>query len=235
MMHITQIASVPHTGTHFLKAFLEPFHNNTVETPQLRKNEAKFSRRYDDGPRGLNPTTSNLVWGHFTPRNMNQIESISQWFTTIIPLRDPLAALVTREHRHPEKTHEHILDAFNLMIDFHAQNDGAFAVPVDLLHNEPSRASWLRMVLSNAGLSSHQLAVEMTGKWAAAWPKSQHNSRGRYEQKKVYERGAMDQLVGIQGEIEVLQEMENKFRPFLEARGYADLAWFSSPTEKKHV
>ncbi len=229
-MKIIFCPTIPHTGTWFLVDFLKEMVEveNFIQLQALRKNET-FLRDPVSGQAGLVHGVVNLLQGHFTPQHAQLIMAFAAQCPTIIPLRDPLAALVTRQHRHPELSHVHIVNGFVELaskIDLHRDSFNPLYVPWDMFHATDDRVMALTDIVEHAGLSYDKNA-ETIGDWAASWPIAEHNSQGVYPLKRAYKDGDWPALrAELAPEIQVLQQAEHIIRPMLERVGYRNLLWW---------
>jgi hypothetical protein len=226
-MHVILLPTVPHTGTHFMVEFFKQFQivQNTVELVQLRKNEYKFAGN-PYGFAGLYPDRTNLVYGHVYERELPTLLSLARWWKPIVPLRDPLAGLVTRQNRHPDQTHTHIVNAWLRLVEVVDELEPEY-VPLDLLIKPEDRRDAMIRVVEKAKLGCgawHTQALT----WASQWPQNKHNSKGNYPLKEAYRAGDIEALEGVLGhELTQLRLAEPVLRPFLEKQGYKDLLWWS--------
>jgi hypothetical protein len=126
------VPSVQHTGTWFILKLLKQFNYNIVDSKRL----------LEDGMSIDNPS---IIQTHFPIESVdgkpfelgkcmdvNSISAMSKIFKTVIPVRDPLASILTREVRHPELRHFYIVDGFINMAERLAKNSKVFFFPVDL-------------------------------------------------------------------------------------------------------
>jgi len=229
---IAFIASAPHTGTWFLIEFLRslPEVSNFVELPVLRKSKTCVRREVSPGAweMGLVGQGINLVHSHFQEEDMALIRMMGLSNPTIIPIRDPLASILTRHNRYPKQRHTHMIGHWERMagsfIKFKDEFQATF-VPVDLGANDSA--------VREASLGAAYSAIVDHGdfRWEPIrafmerdpWP----NSRGDYDLKRAYQDRDRDFLRNqIPMEWVELLRIKPTIQPFLESMGYDDLLWW---------
>ena len=215
----------------FFRQFAVLRHFVTLE--QLAKNPAVF-RDPTTGAEGINPATGNLIRGHFRPEANDPINrlamTLAQHWTPIVPLRDPLATLVSAKSRAPEADAMHYVHCWVTLIEAIGPFIAAHYLPLDLLKTPEDRATALSEVVEAAELLSDPNAHVARTRWALEWPKDQHNSIGVTDRKIAYANGDVRWLRGRGGlapEIDALVAQEELFRPWLEKVGYRKLAWWT--------
>lgn len=198
--------SVQHTGTWTTNAYF--WEHSEVKGFQQFNTFGRQARTI-----GLDGLTINESLGDCTVLHKHVDDTVPQWgkvlshyFPVVMPVRDPLASLVTRHGRHPEKyPHGNLLAAWYswlLIAEY------AFIVPVDL------NPDW-------EGLSRH-CGLEPTA------PPEIQNSSSRTTWHDAYGRGDVDFLKReLKASWRYLTRLEKKLRPKLEDLGYRDLLWWS--------
>lgn len=200
------VPSVNHTGTWFVIDFLagHPGTGDVVELPSVLARNAL--------------RTGSIVHFHVSgsPPLWDAYEGLRE--RVIVPLRDPLAALCTRQARHPFLDHRYIVDGFRRIAEDH---EGATFFPVD---GDPTyRGDVLREVIRNTGLGLDKSYIDF---WARTW--KPRNSIG-YDtaEKQWYRDGAWDELRrSIGPELDHLLDSRQILVPFLQDQGYTDLPWW---------
>jgi len=236
------VATIQHTGTWFLLNFLK-------QHPACSKPFMVHKLRYEDELYFEEPPDRPVVLLHQHFKNYETAEedktknynayaspillrALFSTYKTVIPLRDPLRSLVTRQARHPAMTHRYIVHGFTYAATIDVPT--VMFMPLDLLQqSEPDRrVAALKQLLTHMGLPIKPYAT----RWGRRWPnvasteKSVAAKRLRLEEyKKMYEARDLPALraAGISAEIDLLQEHEAVIRPFLEHYGYDDLCWYS--------
>src|SRR3990167_3529199 len=229
-MRILFLPTVQHTGTWFLIEFLRahPEVKHFVELQALRKNHS-FIEDPVSGQKGLVPNQVNLIQGHFQLEFMHLILSFAAACPTVIPLRDPLASVLTavnRKRTQGNVDYSYIVDRWVLMTTTVWLNRDFYKplfVPLDLVERAGVEVKFelLGAVLGHMGLGYTKHAV----RWADEWP--YHNSRGEYPLKDLYlTRDATAIAHEVPGEWEALRRAQYILRPMLEQMGYRDLLWW---------
>lgn len=158
---------------------------------------------------------------------------------TIIPLRDPLAALVSYHHR-AVQTGQIGTDYFRPIADvverwkLLAENEERFDafehiryLAWDLPDLESRRPEREGARMRSIGLWAAAQAVGLTDPAPSQAGLPRENSCGTYPLRDLYEQGDLESLRSIRA-IGYLIDAEKELRPFLERRGYRDLLWWSS-------
>ena len=208
--------TVPHTGTTFLLEFLkdDPAIKDYVTLQWL-------IRWHGERTPGLN-----LIHTHFKKNLHAHIATYASRWPTIVPLRDPLLAVLTSYHRNKEGNYVYQVDQFINLVKIIDQGPTAYTpiyVPFDLMDNLPDGA---RIHLFLASLSPLKfLSQEHCITWATRWPRIE--SWGDYPYKSLYYQGRVEEIKPlIPNEWDALINARPILKPFLEARGYKDLLWW---------
>ncbi len=201
------VPSVNHTGTWFVLDFLagHPGTGDVVELPSVLARNSL--------------TPGSIVHFHVAgcPPLWDAYDGLRE--RMVIPLRDPLACLCTRQARHPFLDHRYIIDGF---LRIAMDHEGAQFFPVDC--DPIIRWDVLRRILAHAGLDHDDEYVEF---WARTW--KPRNSIG-YDtaEKGWYRDDAWDALrESIGPEFDLLLESRPTLIPFLEEQGYKELPWWT--------
>ena len=245
-MRIIVLATVPHTGTWFMVEFLRthPEVTNFVEIQVLQK-AGNLPADSKAGRRGLVSDRVNLVQGHFGPLpHQKLLLAFAALCPLIIPLRDPLLALITAHHRGQD-----VLQAGKIWRELATQIDAErdfyqpLYVPLDLLpigkfklpgdfQLSAMRLEKLVQALYVANLSdtdsSEWASFKHAQKWAEEWLHDKYNSRGMYPLKEAYLAGDKKKIRDAMPEAYYfLEQSEDALRPMLEREGYRELMWWS--------
>ncbi len=138
-------------------------------------------------------------------------------FPSIVPIRDPLAALVTRQARAPELVHTHIVEGFRRLA---ATPATPFYFPIDIYRNSDVRFKLAGELFGVLGL--RMCPIERIRRWRP------ENSVGSNDLKRAYAAGDLDRLQSaFPKSFAYLMEHRNVIQPFLERIGYRGLAWFA--------
>ena len=146
---------------------------------------------------------------------------LCNFFKTVIPVRDPMAAILTREARHPQFRHFCIVDGFVALATEFAKHPNVKFLPIDMAGTVEERAAILRDVLVHVGLDPNRhLATlhDLAHKWA---PQNQ-TPGNRF--KWLYQNNDLDGIRLLLGpkwaEVEYLRNMSSVILPFLADLGY---------------
>lgn len=220
-MHVVPVVSVPFTGKHFLSAFFGEF--------KLLKNHTEWETLSNGAGLGawsLNPRVGSLVTGHVTEETFLTMAAVALWWRLIVPLRDPLAALISAKQRNPEVTHYQALKPWRMLVNRVAPLEPHY-IALDLLNDKGARWQALYNLLYVTGLAGVPEATDVANKWGRLWPKYSHNSLGVYPLKTALLAGDASLIRSeMPLEWEALKATEGWLRPFLEARGYEGLLWW---------
>lgn len=136
----------------------------------------------------------------------------------VVPVRDPLLSILTRQNRHPYLDHRYIVQGFRILAS--APEETIF-LPID--GPSSGRRELLEGVLERLGWPAAPDYVEEV---ACAWEK--RNSSGDSRLKRAYRRGDFEALRRVMPEeLEELLHSRDQLRPFLSRLGYEDLSWWN--------
>ncbi len=202
--------------------------DNFVEMQVLRKNDT-LMRDFVSGQAGLIAGATNLIHGHFNHDNIKMMQAFATTCPVVIPLRDPLLALISSKQR-DRSQHGQYLHVVDQFVDMVAKIDVCRKVydplyfPIDLIDKEDmnDRRDALRAVLIHTGLDDPGYS------WPVAkdWPRP--NSRDDdHDLKRAYLDGDFKTVkLHLPKEVERLKDAECVIRPLLERVGYRDLIWW---------
>ncbi len=146
---------------------------------------------------------------------------LCNFFKTVIPIRDPVAAILTREARAPQFRHFFIVDGFVALASEFARHPNVMFLPIDMTDDIPIRHTQLVRVLQHLEIDTGPHG-ELLNKLATEWPVSNPTPGNRF--KTLYENGHTDMLKHQLGhkwaEIEYLKSMASIIMPFMESLGY---------------
>jgi|TARA_Y100000310_G_C20622054_1_gene783909 hypothetical protein len=216
------LPSVQHTGTWFVLRTLERFGYNAVDCWRLLGG-------------GVNINDPSTIQTHFPIEqaygvpfeedkwmNVNSIQVLSKIFKTIIPVRDPLAAILTREARHPELRHFYIVDGFVSMAEKMSGNSNVVFFPIDLNPDPNARKELLSKLLTHVGVEeTKNVTVEMNS-IASTWTVQNETPGNRF--KKAYQNKDKEEVTFLLGskiaEVDYLKNKASIILPFLASIGY---------------
>jgi hypothetical protein len=153
------------------------------------------------------------------------IKLLANMHTTVIPVRDPLAMLLTRETRAPNLRHFHLVDAWVDVVRELGDHPNVFFFPVDLDYTEDTKFDERKKLLMS--VCSHceidPVAVDaILGDFATHWKRVNPSPGNRF--REPYEAGDIDKLQEMLGEkwaeVVHLKNMGSYLAPFLGELGY---------------
>ena len=153
--------------------------------------------------------------------SMGGIKLLASMYKTVIPIRDPLASLLTRETRAPNLRHFYIVDAFVEMARELAGHPNVQFLPVDLNLTFDERRQLLENVIFHCGLDINEHNV-IIGDVATHWKKENVTPNNRFWEP--YENGDMVTIQNLLGpkwaEVLHLKNFSGILTPFLSGLGY---------------
>lgn len=143
--------------------------------------------------------------------------ALAAYYDTIVPLRDPLMSLITRQSRHPDLDHSFIIDSF---VHLTTIPYPLFFFPID--RDPADRGELVDRMLRGVGLGWTPEIEQYVSAWAPV------NTSGEYPLKAAYRAGDIQTIRNaIPEEFDLLRSKEDVLRPFLRSHGYRKLAWYS--------
>jgi hypothetical protein len=143
------------------------------------------------------------------------------FFKTVIPVRDPMAAILSRESRHPQFRHFFIVDGFVALATEFAKHPNVMFLPIDVAATVEGRMEILQSILTHCSIDSKEHA-ETLEKIAAEWKPENKTPNNRF--KQMYEkqdfRGLKKALGPKWAEVEYLRNMSSIIFPFMSDLGY---------------
>lgn len=217
-MNIIFVPTVQHTGTWFVLRFLERFGYGIKEIWQV----------LEDGKIPI--PNSTLLHTHFPVQDalsqdlkkaspLRTIFTLVNLFKTVVPVRDPLAAILTRECRHPEYHHFYIVDGFVNMAKLHG-HPNVYFFPIDL--EVEKRKEVLTGALAHCDISIDPYLISTVAEeWKPENPTPTNRFHDIYREK---DWGKLESLLGPKvASVEYLRNKSAQIKPFLSALGYGDL------------
>lgn len=214
------VPTVQHTGTWFILRFIEKF--------GYEIKQARFIIR-DHEPVKKNTviqahfpmTESGTVYDYSHP-HYNIIKLLTNLMPTVIPLRDPLRAIITREARQPNLRHYYIVDGFVTLAKEYSEHPNVLFAPIDLKTDYIARHALLTNIARHCGFDTESPIIEEV---AREWPKENPTPDNRFEE--IYNKKDWEQLKYLFGpkvaELEYLKSRQHPIKPFLDQHGYFDL------------
>ena len=215
------VASCYHTGTWFSLDFLTGLDglDGVTEFSEIVSGQAKANPRMVVHFH-LVGSAINSKGGRVVGYSFEDACYLMERVRTLVPLRDPLKALITREARHPAEDHHFIVDAFMYM---QRLPPTCVLFPVDIPESYDDRLAALLRVANVLGLDG----LEHITNYAMDWPNP--NSRGNHALKILYEKHQDLESVSsfFFPEYKYLLEHAEQIIPFLISAGYKDLPWWA--------
>jgi hypothetical protein len=221
------VKTIQHTGTWFTVDFLRshPDVDGFVEIDVLPAMMVGRGTGRDVFPAMSIGKRHTVFKSHFPAQMSGDVLLTIASLRTIVPLRDPLLSVMTRNHRHPEIVRNDLIDVWESsarVLSPIERDLPIYYAAVDLADSEAARRDLLSGVCRHAELACEPHARQ----WAARWPLD-INSTGHYPMKDAYRQRDVKFLKRALGrEWFKLKEIEQTVRPWLEAKGYKDLMWW---------
>lgn len=248
---IAIVASVQHTGTWFTINFLRNFFPHVRElTFLLESNEDKekldsnYNYKYDlplPGPTVAHihfpivhnvsmdidrpPTSFEKDWAEALSMkravSTSTILMLCNFFKVVIPVRDPVAAILSRETRHPQFRHFFIVDGYVALATEFAKHPNVVFLPIDMVDDVSSRMDLLKSVMHHCSVdmkANKHTMILYANRWAP------ENVTPGNELKALYNKGniaALKERLGPKwAEIEYLRNMASIILPWMASLGY---------------
>lgn len=218
-MRIIFVPTIQHTGTWFTLRFLEHYIPNICEVWKVLK-----ENRPVQSPAILHthfPVVDSFSLPNKKSLPLDSIYTLANLYQTIIPVRDPFAAILTRECRHPEYRHFYIVDGFVNMIERFGEHPNVYFLPIDLYTDKLCRMEVLKSVLKHCSIDIDDFVNETAENWPVHNPTPGHRFKQLYQDKKWSE---IQLLLGPKNaEIEYLKNKASIIKPFMKKIGYTEL------------
>lgn len=248
---IVFVPSVQHTGTWFALNFLKQFFpggtrelTRALDDYQKPTEDALFNPTYKQ--RLTKPTLVHIHlpindtryhsdyfadslfhrrW-QFNLMNMRSqpVQTLllfSNFFKTVIPVRDPMAAILSREARQPQFRHFYIIDGYVALATEFAHHPNVKFLPIDVTDDPARRRQLLVEVMEHCGLDPAPHAV-LLDEASQKWEPQNVTPGNRF--REAYQAGDTDALRVLLGqkwaEVEYLRNMSAVIMPFLASLGY---------------
>lgn len=213
------LPTTQHTGTWFLIDFFRSHSmvEDLVEIKDLIERKKK-----------VDPNKFTIIQTHVgrsgqeplkhTPQFL--VQSIINYLPSVTPLRDPIRSLISRQIRHPDLTHEHIIKGFEFIASLYPHK--IIRVPVDLPLAKESRYLILQKLLQAANLPEESYVKEYAKKWEAP----SYNITGEHQLKDWYKSQNFQKLYDVfPKEISMLKK-SNSIKEMLERSNYHKCSWW---------
>lgn len=251
LQDIVFVPSVQHTGTWFTIDFLRNFFPNVKELPFILEPAIKpgmadvaYQPTYSESLEqrtvihthlpivrylnmGTNWPTSRFYkrWyanlGTLRSSSIEEVLTLCNFFKTVIPIRDPLAAILTREARHPQLNHFFIVDGFVVLATEFVKHPNVMFLPIDLVDTTEERIELLIKVANHVGVDN-EVNKDVIIAYAERWKPANPTPNNRFRQ--LYKTGNISEIRKLLGskwaEVTYLQNMASVILPFLANLGY---------------
>ena len=158
--------------------------------------------------------------------SMGGIEVLAGLYKTIIPIRDPLACLLTRENRAPQLRHYYITDGFMEVINRFKDHPNVFFFPVDLYSDVLSRDRLVAKTMKHCEILTDRNTLDAREDMVKNWGR-ENCTTNRF--REPYEQGdikKIEEMLGSKmGELEHLRHFAGHIKPFLRSLGYQHFIW----------
>ena len=240
-MNLIYCLSAPQSGTWFVLRFFERLGYRIEHTGEIV--ERTKGRSFNmTGPIILhshifpfyyNPSPLKESWPSFggdpiqeyivRKHNMSisGIKLLCNMFKTVIPIRDPLASLLTRESRAPNLRHFYIVDAYVELARLFANHPNVKFLPIDLDRTVEEKRVLLNDIVIHCGIDAKQ-HKKVIGQTASMWKPENKTPNNRFH--KLYENKDIKEIQRLLGpkwaEVVHLKNMTGILGPFLTKLGY---------------
>lgn len=226
------IASVPHTGTWFVINFLEQLLEATTTHARFAEGENKITHfhvgadinRSDFGYEHLPEDEAKKTYEEYFKKfpSMEESNKLIETRKTIIPVRDPLLALITRQNRNSKLSHLLTVRGFEYISRLYGRPD-IFFFPVDLYDTFEGQLRLLEKLTEFVGVENKILVDYSAIMWMAR--NTSHDTSGL---KKEYNDGNMDAVINtLPVETECLFNTPS-IKEFMSDIGYKYLKWYGA-------
>lgn len=151
------------------------------------------------------------------------IQLLASMYPTVIPIRDPLASLLTRENRAPNLRHFYIVDAYVEVARRLAGLPNVFILPVDVPISYEERRDLLERMVAHCGIDVGESRINQEIKETAEkWAKENVTPNNIFEE--MYRSGDIEgikaRLAEKWAEVKHLKNMSGFLSNFLGEHGY---------------
>lgn len=209
------VCSIQHTGTWFMLEFFKGHKDITGLhiLDDIRRRKDNFTHR--------SVIHSHTQYGPELTDVNTTIENIDNQYPVVFPLRDPLLAMITRNHRHPELTG---INTIQILYNFEklTKTNFPFYFPVDLFETWKNKALRFKEMENYVGISHDKQWVE---KYAGE--NKITNTHGMHKLKKAYLECNWDKIQkAMPQEYEYLMSIKPAIVEFFKNQGYKSLPWW---------
>lgn len=242
--NLKYVLTIQHTGTWFILDFLKEYLGDKTTVCQLLYFLARtsapngtfgmlfkerinlihmhFNMAMFSGEQGQQPVRANGDCLYPADYLLYTITKATNNF--VIPVRDPLLSLCTRENRRAGVDHKYLIDGFLLLSKYLFNKQNLF--PIDLIYTAEEKVLFFKRVLDVLSIEQQDALLPIIEKHAGKW--CNRNSRKDVSGlKRAYiakDFGFMRKI--IPNELEYLLYNKKIIIPFLKKLGYKDLGWW---------
>ncbi len=148
------------------------------------------------------------------------IRLLCSLYKTVIPIRDPLAAILTREARHPELRHFYIVNGYK-QLAYLAGNLNVRFLPIDLYPETEKRKDLLLSILTHCEIDPEP-HLDFIDRMAEQWRPENETPNNRF--RELYADKKIDEIRFLLGpkwaEVVYLKNSAGIILPFLTSLGY---------------
>lgn len=226
------VASVQHTGTWFTIDFLQNFIPNKKEVAHMIEEKIQIESPtiihshlpiiYDLDMRvDMDWHSRRKLTMKDRSISLRTLEVLMNLFKVVIPVRDPLASILSREARHPDLRHFFIVDGFIELAQKYKDHPNVVFLPIDLPWDRSQRMKKLFEIMEHCSIDIESNR-DLVRKFASNWEPKNTTPGNRF--KELYKNKDIDQIRFLLGpkwaEVNYLQNMASIILPFLASVGY---------------
>lgn len=226
------VFSVQHTGTWFALEFLltlkNSFGHHRDHVFQWHRLQNGEQRLPFNALEGRKPVIVSHLNGGGSPGDehakkqftVDLARNLVEYWPTVVPLRDPLLSLITRQIRHPDRDHSYIIDAF---CELWKLNGNVHWLPVDLGEKPLGRKDRLVKITAKILGGWTRASEEFLNQWLAP---AYNVTPQEHPLKLAYRAGDFGEIhAAIPEEFDLLLERREAIQKLMEPMGY-DLPWW---------
>lgn len=219
------LATVQHTGTWFVKDIIEQLTHCKISLLEEVSASVIVQPPKDDwlhfhvGPNDLS-TWPNDTSEHLKFLGHPYAKAMATTFKTVIPLRDPMLSLITRQKRHPELVHTSIIDGFEFLSQLDDTN--TFWFPIDQQLTLEERFCLIDSMCKFLDIESDSSVI---AKIALEWEPKNSTPKDDEQLGSAYQKRDWEYLISRIPQSTKQLLTTPSIRDFLVERGY-NLPWF---------
>jgi hypothetical protein len=164
MKDLVLLPTVQHTGTWFMKNMFEHLYDEPVtlyENTFYGSSQQHLEKGILLPHIGMDGESmyqhSNGTKVKFMPEYI--FNALIEKHKTVIPVRDPMLSLITRENRHSDLTHSHIIRGFSMLAKI-SQHPNVMFFPIDTSRRSSVRLSQLDSLEQFLGIEARSMSAK---------------------------------------------------------------------------